>query len=274
MPTTPSGPPRRLPYRDGQLAYRVNGAPFRPFSDLYYHLMRAPLWQLLLLSFTIYLVAIGAFAGLFRLGGDCIAGARPGSWADAFWFSVQTFSTIGYGSMSPSTPWANVLVTVESWLGLSGVAVVTAMLFSKFARPTARIRFSEALVVCTRHGQRTLQLRIANERTSGLVDVEIEVWAMIDDDAPEAGQRLMRMRRIDLQRHELPYLGMTFTGIHVIDDDSPLRSFLEADTPGPVRAIRVNVRGVELSMRSHGPGNAMIRRGGQKGLGPRFRIRG
>lgn len=243
---TPPAPPS-LPYRNGQLQYHVRGAPWRPFSDLYFHLMRAPTWQLVALSLLAYVAVIGLFAGLFWVGDHSIRGARPGSFADCFWFSVQTFSTIGYGTMSPQTPWSNVLVTLESWLGLSGVAVVTALLFSKFARPTARIRFSKALVVCQRNGQRTLQLRIANERTSGLVDVELEVWAIVSEESPE-GQRLTRLRHVALQRSRLPYLGMTFTGIHAIGEDSPLAGFRDADEPGEVRAIRVNLRGVDLSM--------------------------
>lgn len=244
--TAPEPPPNLPNYRQGQLAYRVDGAPRRPLSDLYFHLMRAPLWQLLGLSFVAYVAAIGAFAALYLLGGDCIENAQAGSALDAFWFSVHTFSTIGYGTMSPATPYANAVATVESWLGLIGVAGVTALIFNKFARPTVRLRFAEAPVVCKRHGVPSLQVRVANERTSGLVDVRVELYAMLREITPE-GQRMARMIKLPLLRDEVPYFGMGFTAIHVIDEASPLRRFVEGARDDFI-AVRVNLTGVELSM--------------------------
>ncbi|MEM6930941.1 MAG: ion channel [Myxococcota bacterium] len=241
----PTSPPP-FPYRQGQLVYTVEDAPWRPLSDLYFHLMRSPLWQLIALSFVAYLFTIGLFAGLYRLGGDCIEHAAPGSWADAFWFSVHTFSTIGYGTMSPGTPWANVVATMESWLGLVGVAGVTALLFSRFARPVARVRFAEAPVVCLRNGRPTLQVRVANERSSGLVDVRFEMYAMVREVTPE-GQTMARLRRLELVRNDVPYFGMSFTAMHPITEDSPLYRFLDGPQDD-LRAIRVHMAGVELSM--------------------------
>lgn len=246
MPETQPDRPH-VPYRQGQLIYEVKGAPWRPWSDLYFQLMRAPAWQLVLWSLAAYVAAIGGFAVLYRLGGDCIAGARSGSWADAFWFSVQTFSTIGYGGMSPSTPYANVLVTLESWLGLSGVAVGTALLFSKFARPTARIQFAPVMVLCRHNGLWSLQFRLANERTAGLVDAEAAAFVMMRETTKE-GQRLLRIRRLTLDREEIPHFGMLFTGIHEIGPDSPIADWADDPDAVDVLGFRVQLRGVDLSM--------------------------
>ena len=103
-------------------------------------------------------------------GGDCIENARPGSFTDVFFFSVQTLGTIGYGKMVPHNVYANVLVTVEVLTGLLGFALATGLFFTKFARPTARVMFSKVMVVSKRDGVPHLMFRMANERTNQIVD--------------------------------------------------------------------------------------------------------
>ena len=225
----------------------VIGAPRRPVSDLFYHLMNAAWWQVIAASAAGYVAAIGAFAVAFRLGGDCISGARPGSWTDAFWFSVQTFSTIGYGGMSPATPWANVLVTVESWFGLAGVAVTTALLYAKFARPRARVAFADSAVIAHRHGRPTLQIRMANERKSAILDAKIEVAVLVEDVTPE-GQHLNRLIPLPLERDHLHAFRATMTAIHDIEDDGPLQGLLEgSDDPG-IRFLLIAFSGSDATL--------------------------
>lgn len=93
------------------------GLPFTPLTDLYYLILQGSWARVLSLFAVLFLLVNVAFAGLYLAGGDCIAGARSGSFADAFFFSVQTIATIGYGGLSPATLYANVLVTLESMLG-------------------------------------------------------------------------------------------------------------------------------------------------------------
>ena len=101
----------RQQHRRPRIQYRIRGQPHRPLSDLYHLLMRGSWWRILLFAVASYVVTIGLFAGLYLLGGDCIEGAEPGSRSDAFWFSMQTFSTIGYGLRSPVSPWVDTVET-------------------------------------------------------------------------------------------------------------------------------------------------------------------
>ena len=110
------------------------------WSDLYHFLIARSWVRLLGLVATVYLVVNSLFAGLYLLGNEAVTGAH--GFAEHFFFSVETMSTIGYGTMAPRTPYAHVLVTLQAFSGTLFLAVVTGLVFSKFARPTARVLWS------------------------------------------------------------------------------------------------------------------------------------
>lgn len=224
--------------------YRINGSPFRPLADLYFFLLAEPWWRLLPLAFGAYLAINLLFAGLFTLGGDCVAGAQPGAFDDAFWFSVQTFSTIGYGGMSPKTPYAHALVTLESFAGLIGVAFGTGLLFAKFARPSARVGFSRNLVVAPRNGTPSLQLRIANARCGHMINARMSVSALMEEVTSE-GAYMRRLVDLRLERATSPLFALAWTIIHTLDQDSPLHGLTAADVEQRVLAVVVSFEAVD-----------------------------
>jgi inward rectifier potassium channel len=168
-----------------------------------------------------YVVVNAMFATFYVLANDSIAGARPGSFADAFFFSVQTFSTIGYGIMSPKTPFASCVVTLEAFVGLLAVAMATGLMFSKFSRPTARVLFSRYLVVDKRHGMPTLMLRMANERDNDIVEASFRLSVLLPEVSQE-GEMMRRLHDLRLVRSDTPIFTITFTASHVIDESSPV----------------------------------------------------
>src|SRR5215470_1010839 len=131
----------------GDINVLESGGRRRYFGDLYVMLLVSPWLPLVALLVIVYLAINSVFAIGYVLGGDSIDGARPGSFSDAFFFSVQTMATIGYGHWFPKTLWAHVLVTVETVTGLLGLAMVTRLTFAKFSRPTARVLFSRVAVI-------------------------------------------------------------------------------------------------------------------------------
>ncbi|MEL6177859.1 MAG: ion channel [Myxococcota bacterium] len=213
--------PRVVLPKNGTFSYQVFGAPVRPLSDMYYFLLSAGWWRLMVLAFLSYIVINVLFAVLYMLGGECIENAEPGSFSDAFWFSIQTFSTIGYGSMSPITLYAHVLVTLESFAGLIGVAVGTGLIFAKFARPSARVGFSDNMVVHRRNGIPCLSFRIANERVSSIVDAHLSVNVLLEEVSAE-GHSMRRFYPLKLERAALPMFQLSWTAIHKLTDESPL----------------------------------------------------
>lgn len=198
------------------------------FGDLFHHSMAAS-WPLFFLGFAVYFLTMNLiFASLFHLGGDCIANARPGSFLDKFFFSVETLATVGYGDMHPANAYAHCIVTVEIFTGLSTLAVFTGLIFARFSRPRARVIFAEALVVGPHQGQRTLMARLANARHSVVTEAEAELW-LIHTETTQEGRRYVRFSPLRLARQRNPIFVLSWTLFHPIDAASPLHGLTHAD---------------------------------------------
>jgi inward rectifier potassium channel len=218
--------------------WRFVGQPWQPFRDVYPRLMQASWTVTIAWAFAAYVGVSIAFAGLYGLDRGGVRGAE--TMADLLWFSVQTLSTIGYGGMTPVTPFINVLVIVESFIGLAGVAVVTAILYAKFSLPEARVAFSSVLAVHDYRGVPTLCFRMVNQRTTPILDAELHVGALIDES--DENQRFRRLHDVKLVRSHIPLFVMTFTAMHAFDEDSPLRHVHGADR---IEFLVVTMRGVD-----------------------------
>lgn len=213
-------------------------------DDLYHYLLRAPWSRVMLLVGATYVGINLLFAGLYLAGGDCLTGAQPGSFPDAFFFSVQTFSTIGYGVMAPKNAFASAVVTCEAFVGLVTVAMATGLMFAKFSRPTARVLFSERMVIAPRDGKPTLMLRMANERGNDIIEASFRLTVLMAETSSE-GETMRRMHDLPLVRGDTPLFTLTFQAMHVIDERSPLHGLTpEALAAGEVRFV-VTVTGLD-----------------------------
>lgn len=213
---------RRVVPRPGEAPTPLpRGVGARPARDSYHLLLRMSWPNLLLMIVAAYLLANAIFALLYIAGGDGITGARPGSFWDAFLFSVQTVSTIGYGGMKPTGVWVNAVVTVEALLGLLSFAVVAGLVFARFSRPTARVLFSNVAAVGRFAGQRALMIRMANERGNHVIDAHVKL-SLLRDEVTQEGVAMRAFHDLPLRRDIVPLFGLTWTAIHLIDERSPL----------------------------------------------------
>src|SRR2546427_2439847 len=189
-------------------------------ADLY-HLLLTSSWPRVLGLLAIsYAAANALFALGYLIEPDAIENARPGSFADAFFFSVQTMATIGYGRMVPRTFLANTLVTLETLTGLLALAMITGLVFAKFSRPTARVLFSRVAVVGRRDGFRAFMFRMANERGNNIVEAQVHRGAR----APgrhRGGRIRPPLLRPRVSRRLNPIFPNTWTVIHAITEASP-----------------------------------------------------
>jgi len=198
----------------------VVGARSTPFSDAYDQALRAPWWLDLLGLSAVFLLANLLFAfGYLAVGG--IVGARPGSLADHFFFSVQTMGTIGYGVMHPQSAGAEALVTCEVIVGVSLVALTSGILFAKFSVPRARMQFAEWATISPFDGVPTLMVRLGNERASQIIEATVRV-VLIRTERTSEGVVYYRMRDLRLERERSPQLARSWTVMHPIDASSPL----------------------------------------------------
>jgi len=187
-----------------------------------YHLLLTISWlQFLALTSVVYIAANALFALLYLLGGDGIANADPGSFSDAFFFSVQTMASIGYGAMYPITPWADMLVTIEALTGLLGLAMATGLMFARFARPTARVLFSNNAIITVQDGLPTLMFRAANQRHNQVIEAQVRM-TLVRNVTTSEGEYMRRFYDMKLVRSQTPVFMLTWTVMHPIDADSPL----------------------------------------------------
>jgi inward rectifier potassium channel len=191
------------------------------FGDLYHRTLRLGWWGFLFAGALLYIAANVLFALLYMLESEGVANARPGSFWDAFFFSVQTMATVGYGQMFPASRYANLIVTVETAVGLMLVAIATGLVFARFSRPTARILFSRVAVIGPYNGQPILAFRLANQRSNRILQAEVGVTLLRDERTAE-GILIRRFYDLKLQRYRSPVFAMSFTVMHEIDRDSPL----------------------------------------------------
>jgi inward rectifier potassium channel len=161
-----------------------------------------------------------AFALVYLAAPGAIANARPGSFEDAFFFSVHTMGTIGYGTMAPANRFGNVVVAVEALVGMVSVALMTGVTFAKFARPTAKILFSDKMVIHPRNGVPHLCFRMANWRHNQIVEAQVSLILLLTERTTE-GDTLRRPMDLKLVRNANPLFSLTWLVMHEIDASSP-----------------------------------------------------
>jgi len=198
----------------------------RPENNFYHWLLGTSWTSFLLLVVLVYLGTNLLFAfGYLACGEGAITSAEPGSLLDAFFFSVQTMATIGYGRMTPVGSWPNAIVTFEAFFGIVYSALTTGLAFARFTRPTAGVRFSNVAVVGSHDGVKTFKFRVANDRSSHIVEAQLRLW-LIAESMTSEGERYRRSVELQLHRSESPVFSLTWTAMHSVDENSALKEYL------------------------------------------------
>jgi inward rectifier potassium channel len=199
----------------------IRGQDYGRFTDFYHGVLTAS-WPMFFVQLgALFLTVNLAFATLYVLDRGGIANARPGNFADAFFFSVQTLGTLGYGVMAPRSLYANLLVTVESFAGILVIALFTGILFARFSRPFARVVFSSVAVVTPFDGVPTLMFRAANQRGNSVLDAAVHV-SLARMHTSREGVTMRRFQELKLVRPVNPLFALSWTVMHHIDEASPL----------------------------------------------------
>ena len=244
--SAPTKHPRIISRGDGFRVLAI-GRKRQVWGDLYANMLAASWKRTIALVAVLYMIINMLFAGAYFAIGDGIEHARPGSFADAFFFSVQTLATIGYGGMAPRGLLANILVTVESMCGFAYYGVVTGLMFSKFSRPTARILFSDKAVIGLHDGKPHFMLRLANERDNRIVDASAKLTLMRDERSAE-GTHMRRFYDLKLVRKEIPILRLTWTVMHCIDEHSPLYGMSAQELEASEAEIIISINGMDETL--------------------------
>jgi len=216
----------------------------QPFGDLYHVLLIASWPRLVLIVAACYVAGNSFFALGYLLDRGGIDHARAGSFRDAFFFSIQTMATIGYGQMVPHSLFANILVTLEALVGVLGFALMTGLVFAKFSRPSARVLFSRVAVITQWDGCPALLFRMANARGDQIVEAQVHLVLARDEFTPE-GESFRRLHDLELIRHQHALFTLTWTAVHPITARSPLAGATPASLAAADTEIIVSLIGFD-----------------------------
>ena len=231
--TVVSGQSReRLLNTDGTFNVGRTGLPLLTSLNLYHTLLSMSWRTFLLLVLLLYFVSNIAFGSLYASFGasalvDTSAEPMANIFLRGFFFSVQTFATIGYGTIHPAGIVPNLLVTIESYYSLIANALITGVVFARFARPTAKVIFSNVAVIAPYRDMQGLMFRIVNGRNNQLIEVEVKVlFAHFEN---ENGRSVRRFDFLDLEREKVTFFPLAWTVVHPIDESSPLYGLSDED---------------------------------------------
>jgi len=248
---TYAGPLRRTINRDGTFNVRRRGMRIHDLH-IYQYLVTISWPTFIALLLLGYIVVNTGFALLYlAIGAGALAGADGSSafnaFLSAFFFSNETFTTVGYGTISPSGIAANVLASLEAMIGFTSFAVATGVLYGRFSQASARLVFSESMVVTSHKDGEALMFRLANRRSTTLMDAEVKLLLMtvvVQDGKP--------VRKYDLLEVEVPsvlFLSLTWTIVHPIKPGSPLFGKTAEDLTAAQAEILVLVKGYDDTFR-------------------------
>jgi inward rectifier potassium channel len=220
------------------------GLPSGFWTDLYYRSMTVSWPGFFAGAALIFLVLNGGFALIYSLGDQPIANAAPQRFLDLMYFSIETLATVGYGDMHPQTDYGHLVATIEIFTGMSFLAVMTGLVFSRFSRPRARFVFADYPVVTLHEGQPTLMIRVANARHNIISGATARLWIIREEQSAE-GQNFRRYYELQLRRNENPVFALTWTLFHAIDVPSPLYGMSSDDLAQADALLVLTVSGLD-----------------------------
>jgi len=190
-------------------------------ADFYVAVLEAPWWAFFCGLAAFFGLINLVFTGLYLVEPHGLSNVKPGSFVDSFFFSVQTFTTLGYGQITPITIYSNSVATLEAFAGVMNIALAAGLVFARVSRPHARVLFSRPAVITSYEGVPTLMFRVANQRGNQIMEAEITV-SLAHQHVTQEGLVMRRFDNLNLIRRSTPLFALSWTVMHPIGEDSPL----------------------------------------------------
>ncbi len=234
--------------KDGSYNVAKRGIPFYERISFFYKALSMPEWKFII-ALIIFFISINIlFTAVYLLmSNDEFTGVIDGSFihhaSELFFFSAQTFTTVGYGRINPVGYLAGFVSSIEALTGLSSFALITGILYGRFSRPRAYLRFSKHALIAPYHEKTALMFRfVSYKENHNLTNVEITVTLGLTETDEKAQFRFFQL---PLERSRIDSLPMNWTIVHPIDENSPLNGFTEDDLKATESEVYVLVRGFD-----------------------------
>jgi inward rectifier potassium channel len=239
----------RFVNRDGTFNVRKEGVPFIQRFSLYHTMLSMPIWRFYSTLFVFYICVNFLFACIYFLIGSTqfqglIASNKFGFFKEVFFFSTETYTTVGYGRVNPIGDTANSVAAIESMLGFLSFAVATGLLYGRFSKPKAFLFFSKHALISPYRGGKGLMFRLAtykDHHTLTNMDIKVNSALLVE----ENGKMSYKFYDLQLERSHVESLPMNWTVVHPLNQDSPLYEYTSEDMKKADLEIYVTVRGFD-----------------------------
>ncbi|WP_430401163.1 ion channel [Flavobacterium sp.] len=218
--------------KNGNANVRKDGIGFIESISWYHTMLNIPRWKFLFIILLFYVVVNLFFAILYFLIGvehlnGITANTNLEKFGQAYFFSVQTYTTVGYGHINPTGFLASFVSSIEALIGLLTFAIATGLFYGRFSRPSAFVRFSENAIIAPYQNGKALMFRLAPYKNTNLVDAEMRLTLGIS--VEENGVVVNKFYTLPLEMERVNALTLSWTIVHPIDEESPLFGFKESD---------------------------------------------
>ena len=218
--------------KDGSANIKKVGIGIIERTSWYHTMLNIKRWKFMLTIFVFYGVVNFLFACIYCIIGvdhlnGIVATTPSEQFGQAFFFSAQTFTTVGYGHISPSGFWASFVASVEALFGLLSFAIATGLFYGRFSKPKAHILFSENAIIAPFQDGKALMMRISPYKNTNLTEAEAKVTLGMR--VKENGQEFNKFFTLDLEYDKINALTLSWTLVHPITEESPLYGFSEED---------------------------------------------
>jgi inward rectifier potassium channel len=248
----------------GQFVYGKTGVARFDWTDPYHLAVTLSWTHFIAFLLGTYLIVNALFGVLYAIVPGSVVNARPGSIGDAFFFSLETLATVGYGEMYPGSLYGHLVASAEVMTGLGFTAIMTGLVFVRFSRPRSKFVIADKLVVCQHNGIPTLMGRLGNGRVAALADAYARLNVLLAETSSE-GTVFRRVQELPLLRSRLPLFPLTWTLMHVMDEASPLHGMdaarmiaAEANMFLTIEARDPTLATIVHEMRTYGPQDVMF----------------
>lgn len=222
----------------------THGVSAQIWHDAYHYAMTSS-WPVFFGVFASLFLALNVvFALLYWFDPTSIANLYPKGFWGGFFFSVETLATVGYGDMHPQTVYGHVVSTIEIFTGMSGIAMVTGVMFARFSRPRAKILFTQHPVTYRHNGEHVLSIRIANTRMNVIAEASAKLRMLVVENTKE-NTRFVKIIDLPLKRDQHPMFSLGWNLFHVIDKNSPFHDTSMAQHERQQTRLILSVDGVD-----------------------------
>ncbi|MBO9730919.1 MAG: transporter [Chitinophaga sp.] len=233
--------------RDGSFNIRREGRSFMHRFNIYHALLNVPAWQFALVILSFYFSINLLYSGIYWWLGPgefqgIIGKTRWERFKEIYFFSTETFTTVGYGRVNPVGDGVNVVAAIEAMTGFLSFAVATGLIYGRFSKPRAHLLFSDMALITPFQGKTALMFRMASYKDHHTL-TNVDVLVTLGLQVQENGNAIYKFYSLPLERRMVETLSMNWTVVHLIDDDSPLLGFSAEDMEAADVEIYVTVKG-------------------------------